>query len=54
MGVAVLIYKGGAGMDGELDKVFTAQEMRDLKLIFNVYDPTNSECISLSDLRKVW
>ena len=54
MGVAVLIYKGGAGMDGELDKVFTAQEVRDLKLIFDVYDPTNSECISLSDLRKVW
>lgn len=33
--------------------LFTEQELRDLRMIFNVYDPTNSGIVEIPDLKKV-
>ena len=32
---------------------FTAQEMKDLRVVFDVYDPSKSGFITIGDVRKV-
>ena len=43
------ILQGGA----QLNMSFTAQEMKDLRVVFDVYDPSKSGFITISDVRKV-
>jgi Ca2+-binding EF-hand superfamily protein len=32
---------------------FTEQEIRDLKVVYDVYDPGDSGCVETKDIRKV-
>ena len=35
-------------------ETFTPQEKRDLKTVFDVYDPVKNGCITVKDFRKVY
>ena len=36
-----------------IESEFTMQELRDLREVFQVYDPSNTGSLTISDLRKV-
>ena len=49
----IIVYRWVLQGGAQLNMSFTAQEMKDLRVVFDVYDPSKSGFITIGDVRKV-